>query len=94
MYLVVSYTRAHGHVIRPGLTLVEAYHLVGRLGHGAVFRSEGMSAYSRPVYPVLPGRPGAARADASGPRINAGTIAASAAARGCGDVVRPRGRVA
>ena len=54
LYLVVSYTRAHGRVIRPGLSLVEAYRLIGRLGHGAVFRSEGMSAYSRPVYPVLP----------------------------------------
>ena len=54
LYVVVSYTRAHGRVIRPGLSLVAAYRLVERLGRGAVFRSEGMSAYSRPVYPTLP----------------------------------------
>lgn len=57
LYLVVSYTRAHGHVIRPGLTLVAAYHLIEQLGHGAVFRSEGLSPYSRPVYPKLPRTP-------------------------------------
>ncbi len=51
MYLVVSYTRFHGHVIRPGLTLVEAYRLLHDLGHGAIFRSAGISQYSRPVYP-------------------------------------------
>jgi hypothetical protein len=56
LYVVVSYTRVHGRVIRPGLSLVEAYRLVERLGHGAVFRTEGMSAYSRPVYPVVPCR--------------------------------------
>ena len=54
MYVVVSYTRAHGHVIRPGLSLVQAYHLIARLGHGAIFRAEGMSVYARPVYPRLP----------------------------------------
>ena len=57
MYVVVSYTRAHGRVIRPGLSLVDAYRLVARLGHGAVFRTDGLSAYSRPVYPVVPHRP-------------------------------------
>ena len=57
MYVVVSYTRLHGRVIRPGLSLVDAYRLVEYLGHGAVFRTEGMSAYSRPVYPVVPARP-------------------------------------
>ncbi len=56
MYVVVSYTRSHGHVIRPGLSLVAAYRLLENLGHGAIFRSEGMSAYSRPVYPRLPRR--------------------------------------
>ena len=44
-------------MIRPGLTLVAAYHLVEQLGHGAVFRSEGLSPYSRPVYPKLPRTP-------------------------------------
>ena len=63
MYVVVSYTRVHGHVIRPGLSLVAAYHLIERLGHGAIFRSEGMSPYSRPVYPLLPQR-GSARSPA------------------------------
>ena len=62
LYLVVSYTRAHGHVIRPGLTLVAAVRLVEQLGHGAVFRSEGLSPYSRPVYPKLPRTPGGAAA--------------------------------
>jgi hypothetical protein len=54
VYVVVSYTRANGHVIRPGLSLVQAYHLLQRLGHGAIFRAEGMSVYARPVYPWLP----------------------------------------
>lgn len=53
MYVVVSYTRVHGQVIRPGLSLVQAYQLLEHLGHGAIFRAEGMSAYSRPVYPWL-----------------------------------------
>ncbi len=61
MYLVVSYTRTHGHVIRPGLSLVQAYHLLARLGHGAIFRAEGMSVYARPVYPFLPGSRGSRR---------------------------------
>lgn len=61
LYVVVSYTLAYGRVIRPGLSLVDAVQLVEHLGHGAVFRSEGMSAYSRPVYPVLPRK----RAEAS-----------------------------
>jgi hypothetical protein len=54
VYVVVSYTRENGHVIRPGLSLVQAYHLLARLGHGAIFRAEGMSVYARPVYPRLP----------------------------------------
>ena len=58
MYVVVSYTRAFGHVIRPGLSLVAAYRLIEHLGRGAIFRSDGMSAYSRPIYPVVP-QPGA-----------------------------------
>jgi len=51
MYLVVSVTRQHGKVVRPGLSLVQAYQLVGRLGHGAIFRETGLTKYSRPVYP-------------------------------------------
>ena len=51
MYLVVSCTRQHGKVIRPGLSLVQAYRLLGRLGHGAIFRETGLGKYSRPVYP-------------------------------------------
>jgi hypothetical protein len=54
VYVVVSYSRASGHVIRPGLSLVQAYHLVGRLGHGAIYRVQGMSVYARPVYPRTP----------------------------------------
>ena len=54
MYVLVSYTRANGHVIRPGLSLVQAYRLLGQLGRGAIFRAEGMSVYARPVYPFLP----------------------------------------
>ena len=57
MYVVVSYTRVYGHVIRPGLSLVQAYHLLAELGHGAIFRAEGMSLYARPVYPWLRPRP-------------------------------------
>jgi hypothetical protein len=51
MYLVISCTRQHGKVIRPGLSLVQAYRLLGRLGHGAIFRETGLGKYSRPVYP-------------------------------------------
>ena len=51
MYLVVSFTRQHGRVVRPGLSLVQAYRLLGRLGHGAIFRETGLTKYSRPVYP-------------------------------------------
>ena len=54
MYLVVSYTAESGHVVRPGLSLVQAYRLVGQLGRGAVFRSQDMSVYARPVYPRIP----------------------------------------
>lgn len=72
MYLVVSFTRVHGRVIRPGLSLVEAYRLIGHLGHGAVFRSEGMSAYSRPVYPLLPPR----RVGAASPAPASAAVAA------------------
>jgi hypothetical protein len=54
LYVVVSYTRSSGHVIRPGLSLVQAYHLLRRLGRGAIFRAEGMSVYARPVYPFVP----------------------------------------
>jgi hypothetical protein len=52
VYVLVSYTRANGHVIRPGLSLVQAYHLLTRLGHGAIYRAHGMSVYARPIYPV------------------------------------------
>jgi hypothetical protein len=51
MYVVVSCTRLHGRVIRPGLSLVQAYRLVGRLGRGAIFRESGLGKYARPVYP-------------------------------------------
>ena len=51
MYLVVSFTRQHGRVVRPGLSLVQAYRLLGRLGHGAIFRETGLTKYSRPVFP-------------------------------------------
>lgn len=51
MYLVISCTRQHGKVVRPGLSLVQAYRLLGRLGHGAIFRESGLSKYARPVYP-------------------------------------------
>jgi hypothetical protein len=51
VYVVVSYTAESGHVVRPGLSLVQAYRLVGQLGRGAIFRSQGMSVYARPVYP-------------------------------------------
>ena len=54
MYVVVSYTRANGHVIRPGLSLVQAYRMLAQLGRGAIFRAEGMSVYARPVYPFVP----------------------------------------
>ena len=54
VYVVVSYTAESGHVVRPGLSLVQAYRLVGQLGRGAVFRSQDMSVYARPVYPRLP----------------------------------------
>ena len=64
MYVVVSYTRAFGHVIRPGLSLVAAYRLIEHLGRGAIFRSDGMSAYARPIYPVLPQRGAGAPASA------------------------------
>ena len=67
MYVVVSYTRAFGRVIRTGLSLVAAYRLIEQLGRGAIFRSEGMSTYSRPIYPVLPhAQAGAASAPAVG----------------------------
>ena len=55
MYLLVSFTRADGPVIRHGLTLVEAYRLLGRLGRGAIFRATGLTQYSRPVYPRMKG---------------------------------------
>jgi len=58
LYVVVSYTRTNGHVIRPGLSLVQAYHLLSRLGHGAIFRAEGMSVYARPIYPKLSAKSG------------------------------------
>lgn len=51
MYQVVSHTSHHGTVVRPGLSLVEAYRLLGRLGRGAIFRETGLGKYSRPVYP-------------------------------------------
>jgi hypothetical protein len=51
MYLVVSYSKRNGRVVRPGLSLVQAYRLIGTLGHGAIFRERGFSKYSRPVYP-------------------------------------------
>jgi hypothetical protein len=51
MYVVVSCTRQHGRVVRPGLSLVQAYRLLGRLGHGAIFRESGLGKYARPVYP-------------------------------------------
>jgi hypothetical protein len=51
MYRVISHTRRHGTVVRPGLSLVEAYRLLGRLGHGAIFRETDLGKYSRPVYP-------------------------------------------
>ena len=51
VYVVVSYTAESGHVVRPGLSLVQAYRLVSQLGRGAIFRSQGMSVYARPVYP-------------------------------------------
>ena len=51
MYLLVSVTSRHGKVVRPGLSLVEAYRLLGRLGRGAIFRERGLGKYSRPVYP-------------------------------------------
>jgi hypothetical protein len=54
VYVVVSYTAEQGHVIRPGLSLVQAYRLVGQLGRGAIFRSQDMSVYARPVYPRIP----------------------------------------
>ena len=74
MYVVVSYTRAFGRVVRTGLSLVAAYRLIEHLGRGAIFRSEGMSAYSRPIYPVLPhpGAGAAAAAAAPGGRGRAG----------------------
>jgi hypothetical protein len=53
VYVVVSYTAESGHVVRPGLSLVQAYRLVGQLGRGAVFRSQDMSVYARPVYPRI-----------------------------------------
>ena len=59
VYVVVSYTAESGHVVRPGLSLVQAYRLVGQLGRGAIFRSQGMSVYARPVYPKLPDAPAA-----------------------------------
>ena len=51
MYLVVSVTRQHGMVVRPGLSLVQAYRLLGHLGRGAIFRETGLTKYSRPVFP-------------------------------------------
>ena len=51
MYLVVSYSRKEGKVVRPGLTLVQAYRLLGTLGRGAIFRERGFGKYARPVYP-------------------------------------------
>jgi hypothetical protein len=51
MYLVVSFTDACRPHVQDGLSLVEAYRLVGRLGRGAIFRSAGMHARARPVYP-------------------------------------------
>jgi hypothetical protein len=56
VYVVVSYTVEGGHVIRPGLSLVQAYRLLKQLGRGAIFRSQGMSVYARPVYPRVPER--------------------------------------
>ena len=51
MYVVVSYSSKHGRVVRPGLSLVQAYRLVGSLGRGAIFRERGLGKYARPVYP-------------------------------------------
>ena len=51
MYLLVSYSRQDGRVVRPGLTLVQAYRLLGALGRGAIFRERGFCRYARPVYP-------------------------------------------
>lgn len=53
MYLVVSYTRSDGPVIRPGLSLVQAYRLLNELGRGAIFRASEMTKYARPVYPRI-----------------------------------------
>lgn len=53
VYVVVSYSADTGHVVRPGLSLVQAYRLVGQLGRGAIFRSQDMSVYARPVYPRI-----------------------------------------
>lgn len=52
MYLVVSYARSCGPIVRDGLTLGEAYRLIQSLGRGAIFRSAGATKYARPVYPV------------------------------------------
>jgi hypothetical protein len=51
MYLLVSYSQRHGRVVRPGLSLVQAYRLLGALGRGAIFRERGLGKYSLPVYP-------------------------------------------
>lgn len=80
MYLVVSYTRSHGRVISDGLSLVDAYRLVNRLGHGAVFRSEGLSPYARPVYPLARRGGTSRRTAAAGPHAASASLAAVAAA--------------
>ena len=51
MYLIVSYSQRHGRVVRAGLSLVQAYRMVGTLGRGAIFRERGFGKYARPVYP-------------------------------------------
>jgi hypothetical protein len=68
MYVVVSYTAEDGHVVRPGLSLVQAYRLVGQLGRGAIFRSQGMSVYARPVYPRVSDAAAAAAPPSKRPR--------------------------
>ena len=53
MYLVVSYTDARRTHVQDGLSLVQAYQLVARMGRGAIFRSAGMTCYAKPIYPKV-----------------------------------------
>ena len=54
MYLVVSFTGARRPHVQAGLSLVQAYRLVNRIGRGAIFRCAGMGTYAKPVYPRIP----------------------------------------